>query len=246
MFRGYIFRRRNGCDRFAREIPANENNKIRFISMLKKIFQESNFSVKQAAEDADTLIINTAIDMSSAHDSVVVVGEDIDLLVLLIGLARSLPNVYFRKPARGKIAQKLYSSQSFQYGEAIADNILFLHAFSGCDITSALYNIGKNKFFSILEKNPHLNNTVQIFKQREIDPEIIATVGERFLIALYGGNKGTETLDSLRYQRFAKSITKSKFNLALLPPTREAARQHSFRMYHQVQAWFGISKNPQE
>ncbi|KAG5887185.1 hypothetical protein JTB14_028988 [Gonioctena quinquepunctata] len=30
---------------------------------------------------------------------------------------------------------------------------------------------------------------------------------------------------------------KSKCNIAALPPTREATKQHSFRTYHQVQAW---------
>lgn len=56
----------------------------------------------------NTLIINTAIDMSLSHDFVIVFGEDIDLLVLLIGLASSYPNIYFQKPGKGKIAKKLY------------------------------------------------------------------------------------------------------------------------------------------
>lgn len=38
---------------------------------------------------------------------------------------------------------------------------------------------------------------------------------------------------------------KSKFNLASLPPTKAAARQHSFRTYHQVQQWYGAKKNPE-
>ncbi|KMQ84206.1 hypothetical protein RF55_18200 [Lasius niger] len=68
---------------------SNETNKIRLISMLKKKFEDSNFTVKQATEDADTLIVNTAISMSSSFDSVFIIGEDIDLLVLLTALART-------------------------------------------------------------------------------------------------------------------------------------------------------------
>lgn len=41
----------------------------------------------------------------------------------------------------------------------------------------------------------------------------------------------------LRYEIFALFLTKSTFNLASLPPTEEAARQHSLRTYLQVQAW---------
>lgn len=65
--------------------------------MLHKKFDESNIVVTQAVEDADSLIINTAINMSPSHDSVFVVEEDIDFLVLLTALARHHKNVYFRK-----------------------------------------------------------------------------------------------------------------------------------------------------
>lgn len=131
---------------------ANERNKNRFISMLKVKFEAANFIVKQAVEDADTLIINTAIDMSSAFDSVIVIGEDVDLLVLLTALASTHLNLYFLKPGKGKIMQQLYSIQRLQAEKAIAENILFLHAFSGCDTTSAFFNQGKIKFLNILKK----------------------------------------------------------------------------------------------
>jgi hypothetical protein len=34
--------------------------------------------------------------------------------------------------------------------KTVADHILFLHAFSGCDTTSALFNQGKMKFINVL------------------------------------------------------------------------------------------------
>src|SRR5437867_2741434 len=37
-----------------------------------------------------------------------------------------------------------------------------------------------------------------------------------------------------------------KFNLSNLPPTSAAARQHSFRVYPQVQQWCGVELNPTE
>lgn len=132
--------------------------------MLHKKFDESNIVVTQAVEDADSLIINTAINMSPSHDSVFVVGEDIDLLVLLTGLARHHKNVYFRKPGKGKIVKKIYSPRSLQYGDIVADNILFLHAFSGCDTTPAIFNQGKIKFLKLIKKYESLNEIIQVFK----------------------------------------------------------------------------------
>ena len=45
--------------------------------MLSGKFEKSNITVNQALDDANTLIVNTAIDLSMTNDIVVIVGEDI-------------------------------------------------------------------------------------------------------------------------------------------------------------------------
>lgn len=37
-----------------------------------------------------------------------------------------------------------------------------------------------------------------------------------------------------------------KFNLALLPPSKSAAREHILRTYFQVQQWLGFYKDPED
>lgn len=43
-----------------------------------------------------------------------------------------------------------------------------------------------------------------------------------------------------------KSAASSKINLARLPPTTEAAQHHALRVYHQVQKWIGLEKDPSD
>ncbi|GBN67101.1 hypothetical protein AVEN_32887-1 [Araneus ventricosus] len=69
------------------KLLANECNKKRFIELLKKALQKANICVQQAVEDADLTIVNTAISVAPQYDYGPVVGEDIDLLVLLTALA---------------------------------------------------------------------------------------------------------------------------------------------------------------
>lgn len=64
------------------------------------------FIVKIANDDADTIIVNTAINVSSYHPKIILVGEDIDLLVLLIALTPRENNIYFLKPSSGKVEKK--------------------------------------------------------------------------------------------------------------------------------------------
>lgn len=60
----------------------NTHNKSRFISMVKKKFTTENILVKQANNDADVLIIEIATEQFNLTYTSIVVGEDVDLLVL--------------------------------------------------------------------------------------------------------------------------------------------------------------------
>ncbi|GBM01837.1 hypothetical protein AVEN_218958-1 [Araneus ventricosus] len=91
---------------------ANERNKVRFIDLLKKFLQKENVTDRQAVEDADVLIVETAVSVKSQYDNIFVVGEDIDFLVLLTGLAPMKENLHFRK--LGVILQVHYSAMGKQ------------------------------------------------------------------------------------------------------------------------------------
>lgn len=47
-------------------------------------------------------------------------------------------------------------------------------------------------------------------------------------------------MQTLYHTRFVQSAYKPKFNLASLPPTEDAVKQHSLRAYLQVQQWNGV------
>ncbi|GBN51154.1 hypothetical protein AVEN_18704-1 [Araneus ventricosus] len=81
-----------------------------------------------------------------------VVGEDIDLLVI-IAASTNYANIFFLKPGRGKAEDALYRAATLNIAPQIRDNILFLHAFSGCDTISALFRQVKKKFINVLNCN---------------------------------------------------------------------------------------------
>jgi hypothetical protein len=67
---------------------------------------------------------------------------------------------------------------------------------------------GKKKAFTLLQKNPDLQHrVVKVFNNPLPSPDSVSSVGEQFLLALYGA----------------------------CIPTSAAAKEHSFRLYHQVQ-----------
>lgn len=236
-----------GQEKFLR----NPRNKTRFIECLTIRFRRAGIYVKQAVSDADVLIVNSAIELSHQDKNVILIGEDTDLLVILAVLSDPNRSITFRKPGKGFKPDTDYISNQIQNALGnLRDHVLFLHAVTGCDTTSAPYRQGKKKAFKLLKQNAALRNTVNIFNSSTASHEEIATAGEDFMLKLYGCKGSSNSLDQYRYQEYMRITPRMRidkpFRLAVLPPTSSAVRQHSYRVYHQVQLWRNRQLPPTE
>ncbi|CAG9817879.1 unnamed protein product [Phaedon cochleariae] len=101
----------------------------------------------------------------------------------------------------------------------------------------------KGKLPTLLEQHPKLKEQAAAFLKPSVSQDEIAQAGEQLIMSLYG-KMDSGTLDELRYELFVKSASKKSFNLARLPPTSDAARWHSMRVYQQVQTWLGCPISP--
>lgn len=179
---------------------SNEKNKRNLIEILSEKLQDEGFIVKQAVENADCLIINTVISVSNTYESVYVVGEDVDLLVILSRIAQARKNIYLLKPSRQSVEEKLYSSSSFQYPE-IQHFICFIHAFIGCDTTSSLYKQGKAKLIKLFMsdcKSLESQERSQLFNDPTTLKSLIQASGQNIIMTLYGAREK----DNFRYDEF--------------------------------------------
>ena len=165
-----------------------------------------------------------------------VVGEDVDLLCLLIaGTTSECADVLFMKPGKSNKPAEFFSVQFIQeQNPDIKENILVAHALSGCDTTSAVYGKGKITSYNVLKKHG-LHDVVAKFNNPDCKEEDIFAAGCQYILKLYGAKKKETSLDSYRFSCFIKSSTKTTVYLASLPPTLEAMRQHALRVYHQIQ-----------
>ena len=162
---------------------SNTHNKSRFIFMLCERFTAANIIVKQADNDADVLIIETAIEQSNATNNSIVVGEDVDLLVLLTARTPIDKIIYFLKPGKAHQPTEIYSSKSLSAYPKCQNRILFLHAITGCDTTSAFFRKGKTTAFKLFEKRD-LTDCAEVFQKIDSSPQDIVTNGICFLLAL--------------------------------------------------------------
>ena len=235
------------------EFLSNKENKQRFIAMLSKRLEQMGCEVQMARGDADVLIVQTAIAAADKKETVLV-GDDTDLLVLLVHHAKNTCFTVFFKPEPKKHTQKEARCWNIAalrtlIGDIVADNILFIHALLGCDTTSGVYGLGKKVAIAKMKTSTLFQEQAQIFMNDGATQDDIAQAGEKAMVCLYKGNPG-QSINDLRLQRFAAKTSSSMVPVqsSSLPPTSAANKFHSLHVFQQIQEWKGGDHhvNPQE
>lgn len=160
-----------------------------------------------AEADADFLIVTTAINLCKEGGKVVVVGNDTDLLVLLVTLASDEDDIYLFYPSKGKTPPTFFDIQSLRGAledKDMLDILLPLHALSGTDTTSAPFRKGKTKAYQAALRSSALRTQMCIFNDPSATTKEIVEAGEKFLLEIYPGTG--KTLDERRYFLYKKAV----------------------------------------
>ena len=144
---------------------SNKLNKTQFISLLGNRLQTKGFIVHQSSNDADALIVKCAIELANVCT---VVADNIDILVLLMyHFQPNIADIFLFSIAskRRKSGQKIASLKNVVdvTDPFIKENVLFAHAWSGCDTTSSTYGHGKSTILKYLKENKEVREISQIF-----------------------------------------------------------------------------------
>lgn len=233
---------------------ANQDNKQKFLSFLGDKMQEAGCTVIHSAGDADLLIVKTALNYAQLQN-VEVIGEDTDLLVLLCYYfdRQAANNIFLRSDCRktGGKAIKIWDIRATAdiLSESICSALPGFHSVTGCDTTSRLFGIGKGQALKKLISNQTMIEQASQLMSRSLTSDEVVNIGESIIVTLYGGQSG-ESLDNLRYRKFTAKVSAGIANSCVqvqsLPPTSDAARFHSLRVYHQCQSWLENEMDPKE
>ncbi|VDI12837.1 Hypothetical predicted protein [Mytilus galloprovincialis] len=229
-------------------IESMAENKQQFINLLSSKLSEKGCKTFHAPGDADTLIVQTAVSCAAnGGQDVVLVGEDTDLLVLLCyHTDMTARNIYFKSDTQKKTAKKFriwdVKMTKTSLGEETCTFLTFVHAILGCDTTSRVYEIGKGLALKKVMNNDHFKEQAVVFMSENKSKEEVIKAGEEALVCLFGGLP-YEGLDILRFRKFLNKVSTGTacVQVHTLPPTSDAARFHSLRVYLQSQTWIDKS-----
>ena len=154
----------------------------------------------QSGGDADTLIATTAVDITNSKPAMVI-GEDTDLLILLIHFVNEKKvqhDVFFMLDKNIKVNPKygVYALHVNSWG-----NVYVIHALLGCVTTSRVFSIGKGAVLTKFQMDERFQQDILLFLEKDVSKVEIKEAGERLLASLYGG-KGNNYLDQICLYKF--------------------------------------------
>ena len=136
---------------------SNEHNKAQLIDLISNSLKNDGQHVTNCNGDANTQIVETAINLSASTSTpIVVVADDIDIIVMLLYHWREeFQEVTFFQER----AQKGWSIKTVSPSlKSIREHLLFIHAWSGCDTVSAPFGKGKVSFLNLVKKSDELKD----------------------------------------------------------------------------------------
>jgi len=225
------------------EFLSNTINKQRFIHLLSDRLQ-NNIACQtlHADGDADLLIVMTAL-ASAQNTTTVLIGDDTDLLMLLIHHTTcDVHDVYLTAEPKANVrkATRCWNIKATQdaLGPVICGTILFIHAILGCDTVSRIHGMGKGLALKKALDSPHFIQQANVFMNPKSTQAEVVLAGHNALVSLCNGKQG-DTLNILRHRRFCEKVAISTVAVQpkVLPPTCAAAHYHSLRVFYQVHEW---------
>ena len=156
-----------------------------------------------------------------------------------------MTDVYFqcKSQKKGIISWKINDLVT-DAGKVVITHLIFVHAWSGCDTTSATFGQGKASLLKKLKESEVLQDISLLMSDPHATAEQIGKAGIQVFIAMYSG-KQRDSLNGLRYAKFMEMVTSGKTSLdpQKLPPTEKAAYFHSLRVHLQVIIWKTLVNN---
>lgn len=211
---------------------ANERN------LLSRYLRDDGQVVHHSTGDADTMIAECALQYSTQGVEVNVVADDTDVLVLLTyHWKQNMRDIYFVSEAGKKLKIWKIGDIVEQAGPMVISHLLFIHAWSGCDTTSATFGQGKVGLTKRLTSSTEVQGISQLMMNCDATPDQIGEAGVRLFVIVYGG-KASDSLNTLRYAKYMEMVSSARnVDPQKLPPTTRAAYYHSLRVHLQVIMW---------
>ena len=174
------------------EFLSNSKNKTALIKELSKRLRNDGHMVVECEGDADKTIASKGIEMAKEGKQATVVADDTDILVMLVYMwEETMNDLFLRHEARKSIKKDVeiinIKDVSSKLAIHVKENLLFIHAWGGCDTTSATFGQGKTGMLKFVESNRTFSQDVcSVFKDPFATKDAVSKAGIQVAVKLFG------------------------------------------------------------
>ena len=216
--------------------------KLVVITSEYKVKSNQNFQMPTCThEEADTRImvhLMHAIERGFKNFSIRTV--DSDVMIILLGkfseISDKIDDIWVTFGSGKNLANHSIRRIYNKLGEPKAKAILFFHAFTGCDTTSAFRGKAKKTAWNTWQAFPDATNvfmdlSMNPFQIMEESPNF--DVVQRLVINMYSKSSPLTDVNDARMEIFCQKNQ----SMENLPPTKDALLQHTRRSIYQTGIW---------
>ena len=163
-------------------------NKQGPIDLATEELKKKGRTVINASGDADMEIVKATI-KASQNQPTTLIGENTDLLILLLYYAEANNRGLYFCSDKSTVPKVYNISERKQVlGSGMCSQLLLIHAFTGCDTTSCIFNIGKKSAFQKLANDESAIHTcANTFPLPNQAYSVTEDLGSKAMAVLFGG-----------------------------------------------------------
>jgi len=210
--------------------------------------------LRSTQEEADTRIILHCLyaaehQVNDSTNCLVIKSPDTDVFVILLSYASEIKARILFETGTGSNHRLISVNKIVDViGHDVAYALPALHAFTGCDSTSAFVRKGKKQPLKLLKSRPEFVEAFSTLGQvADVVDDMLFCKLEHYVCLLYSTgnivdiNKVRSTMFQSRYSiglpQSMLSARSSGIDLSLLPPCRGSLRKHALRANYQAFIW---------
>ena len=202
-------------------------------------------SLQSSQEESDTrIVLYCKYAESKRYEYCRVKSPDTDVFFILLHHARNLTGITVLFDTGTGNNRRLLNITELANANtpAYCTSLLVIHAYSGCDTTSAFKGLGKVKPIKVLQGNLKYSESLSTLGDSwDVSDELVQEF-DAFTCALYGKPRMT-SVDAVRHIKIndkcseAGIVPSKNVDIGCLPPCKRSLVQHIRRTCYQVAIW---------
>ncbi len=187
-------------------------------------------------EEADgRLLFHAAHAAREGYKAVVICSDDTDVFIMCVAFHDKIGVPLFMKcgtRARTRVVD--IGKVAFTVGTDVCRALVGMHAYTGCDTTSAFAGKGKASALKFLTSNCIKNTFLELGQEWDLSPELMDKL-EAFTCLLYAPKMSSTSVNDLRYHLFCAK--NGEIESHQLPPCQDCLVKHAQRANYQAAKW---------